>query len=123
MMTGVVTARREAVLRLQVRNAHGQQVEVEAVIDTGFNGYLTLPADILRALSLPLHGTREAILGDGSHVMLDIYRAQALWNDQPRDIQILAAEGGALIGMSLLYGSELRMQVVDGGSVMIETLS
>jgi len=123
MISGVVTAEREAVVRLQVLDVNGQPIVVDAVIDTGFNGYLTLPAAIVTSLSLPLHGTRAAMLGDGSNVMLDIYRAQVMWHDQPRTVQILAAEGGALVGMSLLHGSELRMRVATGGSVTIESLT
>ena len=123
-MTGVVTARREAVLRLQVLGAasSGQTLEVEAVIDTGFTGYLTLPGVLISQLALRLHGTREAVLGDGSRVMLDIYRGRVLWDGQPRDVQALAAEGGALVGMSLLYGHELRLSVIDGGIVTIQAL-
>jgi clan AA aspartic protease len=124
MMTGVITARREAVLRLQVLDAasSGQPIEVEAVIDTGFTGYLTLPGALIRQFALRLHGTREVLLGDGSRVMLDIYRGRVLWDGQPRDVQVLAAEGGALVGMSLLYGHELRLPVIDGGVVTIQAL-
>jgi len=35
MITGVVTAAREAVVRLQVQGPAGQTVTVEAVLDTG----------------------------------------------------------------------------------------
>ena len=44
MMTGVVNADLEPLLRLTVRDAGGQPHDVEAVIDTGFNGFLTLPS-------------------------------------------------------------------------------
>jgi predicted aspartyl protease len=43
MMTGIVNVDLEAVLRLSVRDAAGHSHDVEAVIDTGFNGFLTLP--------------------------------------------------------------------------------
>ena len=39
MMSGVVTAEREAVLKLEVRDNRGGRVEVDAVIDTGFTGF------------------------------------------------------------------------------------
>jgi len=39
MMTGVVTAEREAALRLTIRGPQGQEQEVEAVIDTGSTGF------------------------------------------------------------------------------------
>ena len=43
MMTGMITAHREAALSVIVRGLHGQEEHVEAVIDTGFNGFMVLP--------------------------------------------------------------------------------
>ena len=37
MITGTVTSHREAIIRLIVRGPSGQEEEIEAVIDTGFN--------------------------------------------------------------------------------------
>jgi predicted aspartyl protease len=51
MTTGAVNARLEAVLELTVQSRESQQ-EIEAVIDTGFNGFLTLPPTIINMLSL-----------------------------------------------------------------------
>lgn len=121
-MTGVVTAAREAAMRLLVFGEDERRIEVEAILDTGFDGGLTLSADAVDALSLPLRGSRESILADGSLVALDIHRARVLWEGHPRVVQILAAEGAPLVGMSLLYGSEVRLRVVEGGSVVIEPL-
>ena len=44
MITGVVTERREAVIRVKVLSPAGQDRDIEAVIDTGFDGWLSLPA-------------------------------------------------------------------------------
>jgi hypothetical protein len=43
MISGVVTAYRQAIIRLTVHGPEGQKQEIEAVIDTGFDGTLTLP--------------------------------------------------------------------------------
>ncbi|MBT9161314.1 MAG: hypothetical protein AAGB97_09515 [Dehalococcoidia bacterium] len=40
MITGKVTANREAVIELEVVGSNQRKEKVEAVIDTGFNGYL-----------------------------------------------------------------------------------
>jgi hypothetical protein len=42
MITGAVTADREAVIRMVVRGPAGQEQEVEAVVDTGFDGRFAL---------------------------------------------------------------------------------
>ena len=43
MMTGTVNEDLEAVLRLTVRDSEDHPCEVEAVVDTGFNGFMSLP--------------------------------------------------------------------------------
>jgi clan AA aspartic protease len=120
MITGRVTALREATIRLTVRGPNQHQQEVEAVIDTGFNGFLTLPSHVVHALQLPFVGNRRATLGDGRIVVLDLYLATVLWHAQEREVLVLQADGGPLVGMALLYGSRVVLHVVDNGDVVIE---
>jgi len=120
MMTGRVTARREATLRLAVMGPAHRQHAVDAVLDTGFNGFLTLPSHVVQTLQLPFVGHRRATLGDGSIVVLDLYLATVLWHEQEREVLVLQADGEALVGMALLYGSRVVLYVVDDGDVLIE---
>lgn len=46
MITGVVTDDRQAVVHLTVRGPAGQEQEIEAIIDTGFDGSLSLPSSM-----------------------------------------------------------------------------
>jgi predicted aspartyl protease len=52
----VVSGGREAVVAFPILGSGGTRVEVEAVIDTGFTGHLTLPADVVRYLALSRRG-------------------------------------------------------------------
>jgi hypothetical protein len=52
MITGVVNAQTEATIRLPVRAADGREQEIKAVLDTGFNGSLTLPPAVIANLGL-----------------------------------------------------------------------
>jgi clan AA aspartic protease len=122
-MEGHVSADgREALIDLRVfSGANGRGLtDVRAVIDTGFTGFLTLPSATIQSLSLLLFGSREVVLADGSVSSLDVYRAEILWHDEARPVSVLQSEGGPLIGMSLLRGSSLRMDIMPGGSVKIE---
>ena len=47
MMQGIVNRRCEATLPLVVGNTNGQRQVIDAVIDTGFTGFLSLPNDII----------------------------------------------------------------------------
>jgi hypothetical protein len=48
----MVNANREATIRIVVSGPSGQQQEIEAIIDTGFTGFLTLPPALIQALGL-----------------------------------------------------------------------
>ena len=120
MMTGRVTALREATLRLAVIGSDQRQQAVDAVLDTGFNGFLTLPSHVVHTLRLPFVGHRRATLGDGSIAVLDLYLATVLWHEQEREVLVLQTDGGPLVGMALLYGSRVVLHIVDDGDVLIE---
>jgi clan AA aspartic protease len=120
MMTGRVTALREATLCLTVIGPDQRPQAVDTVLDTGFNGFLTLPSHVVHTLRLPFVGHRRATLGDGSIAVLDLYLATVLWHEQEREVLVLQADGGPLVGMALLYGSRVVLHIVDDGDVLIE---
>jgi clan AA aspartic protease len=92
------------------------------VIDTGFDDSLTLSPSIIASLGLPFAAPAQARLADGSVVRMSYYRATVIWNGQLRPILALEAGGDPLVGMSLLYGSRVTLDIVDGGPVTIEDL-
>lgn len=122
MITGKITTNREAIIELEVIGSNQRTEKVEAVIDTGFNGYLTLPNDLINYLKLQRAGSRYVTLGDGNVVVLDMYLAMVLWHGQQREVLALQADGGPLIGMSLLYGNRVMLDVIDNGDVTIAPL-
>lgn len=122
MMTGVVNADMEPLLRLTVRGAGGQPHDVEVVIDTGFNGFLTLPPALIAALGLPWLCRQQGQLADGSILTFDVYVATVDWDGQPRSVEVEAADAQPLLGMGLLQGSQLQIEVVLGGPVTITRL-
>jgi clan AA aspartic protease len=122
MITGAVNADLEAIVRLVVRGPGGQEQEIPAVVDTGFNAFLTLPPALIAALGRTKIGLGRVTLADGSEGLSDIYEATVIWDGRPRTIEADAADTACLLGMALLDGHELRVQVVDGGSVTIDRL-
>jgi len=122
MITGTVTPHREAIVSFVVRGPDGQEREIQAVIDTAFNGSLTLPAHVIAALGLSRLGFGRVLLADGGEEYLDIYEAVVMWDGRSRVVEVDGAETDALVGMALLDGHELRIAVVVGGTVRIDAL-
>ena len=122
MITGVVTANREAVIRLTVRGPAGMEQEIEAVVDTGFDGSLSLPPTLIALLELQWRRRGRAVLADGSECVFDIYEGMALWDGRLQRIAVDEASTAPLVGMALLHGYELNVRVRNGGSVTIKAL-
>lgn len=119
MMTGTVNADLEPLFKIAVCDVGGQRHDVEAVIDTGFNGFLTLPTALIAALGLPWLCRQQGQLADGSILTFDVYVATVDWHGQSLSIEVEAADTQPLLGTALLHGSELRVEVRPNGSVTI----
>src|SRR5206468_11066605 len=109
-------------LRLIVRDVGGQPRDVETVIDTGFNGFLTLPPALIAALGLPWLCRQQGQLADGSLLAFDVYVATVDWHGQPRSAEGEAADARPPLGMALLPGPALRIEVLPGGGVTMSQL-
>jgi clan AA aspartic protease len=122
MMQGYVNENFEAIISVSVKNGNSLK-SFDAVIDTGFTGFLSLPTAIIMQLGLQWSYRDRATLGDGSETVFDVYNAEIVWNGQLRSIEIDAAETEPLLGMALLRGYRLQVDTIEGGLVTIETLS
>ncbi|MGC9504151.1 clan AA aspartic protease [Baaleninema sp.] len=123
MMLGFVNENREAIVRIAVGGLDSPKQMVDAVIDTGFTGFLSLPLSTIRAINLPWSFRDYGTLADGSDVIFDMYLATVIWNGQSKIVDVAASESDPLVGMSLLYGCNVQIDVVEGGTVRIESLS
>jgi clan AA aspartic protease len=108
----------EAVIEIEVSSSPPTTMPV--VIDTGFNGELTLSRHLVNSLAPQFAGRRRLALADGQIVTLDVYLVTITWHGRPRDV--LAAQTGdeTLVGMALLEGSRVTIEAWDGGNVTID---
>jgi hypothetical protein len=72
-------------------------------------------------LDLTWKGRDVATLGDGTSCIFDVYIATVIWDGQYRKIDINESETVPLMGMKLLRGYDLRIRIIEGGTVVIET--
>jgi clan AA aspartic protease len=122
MITGVVNAALEARLFLHVYDEFGQTHAINAIVDTGFSGFLSLPVATIAALGLPWIGRQQVVFADGSFQLRDVHDALIVWDTLPRTVQVSAVDTTPLIGMQLLEGHDVQIRVVRGGAVTINAV-
>ena len=98
------------------------ELAIDFVVDTGFNGYLTLPIPAVAALKLPLESTVVARLADGSESVIPIYLAEIRWNEQVQFVTVLATGTKPLLGTALLQGFRLTIEFNADGMVLVEKI-
>jgi clan AA aspartic protease len=122
MIIGSVNANREAIIQIAVLSDSKQIKSVKAIVDTGYTGDLMLPKAIVGELSLTFRGIQDAILGDGSLKMFEMYAGSVIWNGQVRRVEVNASETECLVGMGLLEEYKLEIEGRPGGIVKITAL-
>ena len=120
MIEGVVNPHFEAVVRLSLLNASGQTRDVDAVVDTGFNGFLTLPPTLVAELGLRWLGQKSLVLANGRRDVFDTYGVTVIWEGQRKFVDADEADAVPLLGMAMLDNHDLSIQVRHGGRVVIQ---
>ncbi len=96
--------------------------EIECVVDTGFEGFLTLPSSAIAKLGLPYIGEINANLADNSNVATNVYLATILWDGVEKDVAVLGMGHRPLIGTALLEDYHLSIDFCDGGTVLVDDI-
>jgi clan AA aspartic protease len=122
MITGIVTSSLEATVRLLILDANGQSQPIDAIVDTGFAGFMSLPIATVTGLGLKRSYQDRTQLIDGRIIPIDMYTATVIWNGKPRTIDVQVLGAYVLIGMRLLAGHDLAIRATDGGAVSIEAI-
>ncbi len=120
MIQGEVNAAYEAVVTLPLQDPEGRTRDIEAVVDTGYSGFLTLPPGLVDELGLPFAYMGQAILANDAEVDFDVHYVTVLWDGKPRDIEADVTGSTPLVGMLLLHGHSLSIEVESGGRVLIQ---
>ncbi len=114
-MIGKVDGQGRALLALPV-SAHPQGTfkEVTAWIDTAFDGHLVFSMQLIVELQLDSLADTEAILADGSKVILETFLGYIDWFGKRVPLQIVANDGHyPLLGTGLLQQRILHIDYVQ----------
>jgi clan AA aspartic protease len=123
MITGFVNVEFEPIIPLFIRRADGKVFTQDAIVDTGFNGWLSLPPELIAELNLKWKRRGRAILGDGSECIFNVYEAVVVWDDTLLTIPVDEADSEPLVGMSLMEGYQLTMEIFEGGRVELRKVN
>ncbi|MGL4497914.1 MAG: clan AA aspartic protease [Planktothrix sp.] len=123
MITGIVNRDFEPIIPRSVYDSDGKNYTQDAIVDTGFNGWLSLPPDLSAQLNLRWKRRGGAILGDESECVFNICEAVLVWDGELLTIPIDEADSEALVGMSMMDGYQLVVQVFPGGLVELSKVT
>jgi clan AA aspartic protease len=123
MITGIVNVDFEPIIPLSICGSDGKVYVRDAIVDTGFNGWLSLPPDLIAQLNLKWKRRGRAVLGDGSECVFNVYEAVLVWDGSFLTIPIDEADSEPLVGMSLMEGYQLMVQVFEGGPVELSKVA
>ena len=73
-------------------------------------------------LALPWRQLAYGKVASGRVEQFDIHEALVRWGRQLQKLLVYRSDVQPLLGMQMLYGYDLRLQVVDGGAVTIRRL-
>lgn len=113
-MIGLVDDRSRALLEVAVgKGAAGPFHSIMTWIDTAFDGHLVFPRKLIDELQLDSLVETEAILADGSKVVLETFVCVIDWFGERKALQVIANEGRfPLLGTGLLEGRVLHVDYV-----------
>ena len=122
MIKGKVSGNQRASITVEILDSEDRLQSVEAILDTGFTGYLTLPQESIRQLGLRSVGQRTFEPANGDLFDFQVYLGSVSWHDRANDVLVLESDSVPLLGMTLLWGSRVTLDASTGGEVAIEEL-
>ena len=122
MISGKVNPHLAPLVPLDLIASSGEIHTVDMMLDTGFNGDLSLPREIIRQLGFQLFDDVASRLADGQEVRLRGWEGRVVLHGRLRWVLAVEAESDPLLGMNLLWRNRLTIDVHANGPVRIEEL-
>ena len=123
MISGQVNLMRQPTITVVLIDGDSRHRAIEARLDTGFSGDLTLPQTAIAQLGFPV-ATRSGhyTIGSGAMATFTAYEGRMQWRNDVRNIVVLESEILPVVGVGLLWENNLSVDFIIGGDVAIREL-
>lgn len=102
MIRGYVNKYYEPVVKISLK-LKKKTTDFNTVIDTGFNGYLSAPASLIKKTEWLYLGTEEYELASGEFITTNVFLGEVYFDGKYLKVYVLASESNdILIGTKLL---------------------
>ena len=88
MILGEVNTAYEAVVTIPLQDPQGRTRDIEAMVDSGYSGFLTLPPGLVGELGLPFAYMGQAFLANDAEVDFNVHYVALLRDGERRDIEV-----------------------------------
>ena len=106
---GHVDDQGQPIMEIRVGGSRGE-ISLNAIVDTGFSGDVSLPTSIAVQLGLELWGSEVFELADGNRVEGLVFAGRLVLEDEEREAEIVLSNSQeALLGTGLLRGRCLEI--------------
>lgn len=123
MTSGKVSAQLRPMITIHLEVSGCDPLSMEATLDTGYNGELLLPPDVIRSLGLSQAGSSPAVLADGTIVQLPMYAGHVRWAGGSRRITVDEADSDPLVGIAILKNHRIMIDCIPDGQVIVTPIS
>jgi clan AA aspartic protease len=122
MKIGTVDSSGEALVPLTVEGlgSGGQQRDITALLDTGFNGFLALPPALIGELDLEQISREQYMTAGGAMHFTGVYEAVVVFGERRLLVDEIVEAAEPLVGVGLLWEFKVCLGYREGGDVTLE---
>ena len=114
MIEGIVNNFDEPIIKLDICLSNNNSKKVNAIIDTGFNGYISIPTTLIEASNWDFLGTEEYELANGDIVEEKVYLGKIVFDgDELQVFSLTNRTNDVLIGTKVLKNKILKINFKD----------
>lgn len=104
-------------ISITMHRADGEDLEIEALMDSGFSGEVALPMSVVEDLGLVYARGHIVVLADGSYRQVETFKGAVFFAGEWHDVTVYSTGGGPAVGMRLMQGAKICFEAIPEGSI------